>query len=659
MWIIVFPPKKTADFNGHTYEYYDYPLKWFDAYRFCEKKGGHLATITSAEEDNFISGLVEDYSVWVGGRTFDNSPWMWITGEAFAYMNWGWNQPDNYNASEDALQYVYDQGTIYWNDAPRDTTLTFICEYDNTIDVSKYTPAYKLNYNGHEYWYFENRVDWQTAKKICEEKGGYLAIPNDINENDMILSGLKCTSNTLAWIGISDIENEGVWKDVKGNVIQYTNWSYPQPDNYGGREDYGHMYEDGTWNDANCGCNCCNNVGFVCEFDDLCTGSGHDYKLTSQTPATCTTDGKKVYKCSKCGDTKTETIKATGHSYTEKVVAPTCTEKGYTLHTCTECGDSYKDTYTPAKGHKYTETVVEPTATAQGYTLHTCSECGHSYKDNYTAKLITNNSTLSASSIVKGQSVTMTAKAVGGTSPYKYAYLYKTSNGKWSVLRNYSTASSYTFKPTAAGKYTLMVRVKDSKGTIVSKSFALNVNDPLKNTSKVSSTSITKGQSVKLTGAASGGTAPYKYAYLYKTSNGKWSVLRNYSTASSYTFKPTAAGKYTLMVRVKDSKGTIVSKSFVLNVIQPLSNTSKVSSASITKGQSVKLTGAASGGTSPYKYAYFAKAPNGNWYTLKDYSTAASFNFKPKAVGKYTLTIKVKDSKNAVVSKSFTLTVRA
>ena len=90
-----------------------------------------------------------------------------------------------------------------------------------------------------------------------------------------------------------------------------------------------------------------------------------------------------------------------------------------------------------------------------------------------------------------------------------------------------------------------------------------------------------------------------------------------------------------------------------------MSNTSKVSSASITKGQSVKLTGAASGGTSPYKYAYFAKAPNGNWYTLKDYSTAASFNFKPKAVGKYTLTIKVKDSKNAVVSKSFTLTVRA
>ena len=265
-------PDKKGNFNGHTYEYYNYPLKWFDAYRFCEKKGGHLVTISSKKEDDFIFGLVQNNSVWIGGRTFDNSPWMWITGESFDYQNWGVNQPDNYNDSEDALQYsISDQGTVYWNDASKKIALAFICEYDNTIDASKYIPAYKTNYNGHEYWYFENRVDWQTAKKICELKGGYLAIPNDTNENAMIISGLKNTSNELVWIGITDIENEGVWKDVKGNIIQYTNWSYPQPDNYGGREDYVHMYNDGTWNDANCGCNCCNNVGFVCEFDDLQT----------------------------------------------------------------------------------------------------------------------------------------------------------------------------------------------------------------------------------------------------------------------------------------------------------------------------------------------------------------------------------------------------
>ena len=157
--------------------------------------------------------------------------------------------------------------------------------------------------------------------------------------------------------------------------------------------------------------------------DTYTNALGHDYKLTSEKAATCTADGQKVYKCSRCSETKTETVKATGHSYTTKVVSPTCTEKGYTLHTCSKCGDNYKDTYTnatghsfgswttvkaatctekgskkrtctvcghtetaeiAAKGHNYTEKVIEPTETEQGYTLHTCSRCGDNYKTDYT-----------------------------------------------------------------------------------------------------------------------------------------------------------------------------------------------------------------------------------------------------------------------------------
>ena len=92
-----------------------------------------------------------------------------------------------------------------------------------------------------------------------------------------------------------------------------------------------------------------------------------------------------------------------------------------------------------------------------------------------TAELSIDKSSVSANTITLGKSVTLNASANGGTAPYKFAYLYKTSNGKWSVLKSYSTAASYTFKPTAAGKYTLMVKVKDSKNAVVSKSFTLTV----------------------------------------------------------------------------------------------------------------------------------------------------------------------------------------
>lgn len=61
--------------------------------------------------------------------------------------------------------------------------------------------------------------------------------------------------------------------------------------------------------------------------------------------ATCTADGSEKRTCSICGKAESRALKATGHKYTDKVVAPTTTQKGYTLHTCTNCGSSYKDNY--------------------------------------------------------------------------------------------------------------------------------------------------------------------------------------------------------------------------------------------------------------------------------------------------------------------------
>ena len=71
--------------------------------------------------------------------------------------------------------------------------------------------------------------------------------------------------------------------------------------------------------------------------------------------ATCTTDGAEQRICSLCRKTETRTIKATGHKYTNKTIAPTSTTKGYTLHTCSVCGYSYKDNYTDAKKGKYSQ----------------------------------------------------------------------------------------------------------------------------------------------------------------------------------------------------------------------------------------------------------------------------------------------------------------
>ena len=85
-----------------------------------------------------------------------------------------------------------------------------------------------------------------------------------------------------------------------------------------------------------------------------------------------------TFTCTRCGETKTETIPVLPHTHSYKAVvtAPTCTAKGYTTHTCA-CGDSYVDTYVDALGHAWDNGKVtkEPTATETGVRTYTCTRC--------------------------------------------------------------------------------------------------------------------------------------------------------------------------------------------------------------------------------------------------------------------------------------------
>ena len=165
---------------------------------------------------------------------------------------------------------------------------------------------------------------------------------------------------------------------------------------------------------------------YVDTYTDALGHAWDNGKVTKQ-PTEAET-GVKTFTCTRCGETKTETIPklAHEHSYKAVVTAPTCTEKGYTTHTCA-CGDSYVDTYVDALGHAWdngkvtkqpteaetgvktftctrcgeakTETipklthehsykavVTAPTCTEKGYTTHTCA-CGDSYVDSYVLPL--------------------------------------------------------------------------------------------------------------------------------------------------------------------------------------------------------------------------------------------------------------------------------
>lgn len=125
----------------------------------------------------------------------------------------------------------------------------------------------------------------------------------------------------------------------------------------------------------------CDNCGEVVSTKEIPATGAHTWdngKVTTE--PTETTPGVRTFTCAVCGQTRTETIPATGvHDYQfTKNVAPTCTTDGYDLYTCSGCGATEKRNSKPALGHKWDSGTVttEPTETAPGVRTYTCTVCG-------------------------------------------------------------------------------------------------------------------------------------------------------------------------------------------------------------------------------------------------------------------------------------------
>ena len=179
--------------------------------------------------------------------------------------------------------------------------------------------------------------------------------------------------------------------------------------------------------------------------------------------------------------------------------------------------------------------------------------------------------------LTKGDSVKLVPTAKGGSGSYTYQYLMKTSaSGSNMTLKNYSSATSYTGPLMSVGTKIFTVNVKDSTGTIVAtNSVTVVVSKPqelsatLKVNGQTGTINLAKGGTVTLSPEVSGGTGTYTYQYLMKTSaTGSNMVLKNYSSATSYTGPLVSAGTKIFTVNVKDSTGTVVATNTVTVIVK-------------------------------------------------------------------------------------------
>jgi hypothetical protein len=141
--------KKSEGGNNHLYEVV-LPAKrinWVEAHLRATARGcgWHLATITSAAENDFIKTLLPSipeivHGFWLGGfqRDSNNEPagsWRWVTSEPFMFTDWAADNPDNgfaVGGQEDFLSTLFPFHE--WNDLQnnwQDPPVGFVVELDS------------------------------------------------------------------------------------------------------------------------------------------------------------------------------------------------------------------------------------------------------------------------------------------------------------------------------------------------------------------------------------------------------------------------------------------------------------------------------------------------------------------------------------------------
>lgn len=193
------------------------------------------------------------------------------------------SDPYQYASCEFGEGYYFKNGYSSLDDMYKDVVLKQSDRYNVENKVKDIETNYETTYcnaipdaakeyNGHYYMCVNiGAIDWESAKKRCEEKNGHLVTITSKDEMSWILKNLDVETYHEYWIGC-DMDQNGNWQWVTGEKFEYTNWADYNPREADGKLYYGKTTQSGKW------CNAANDStswylrGYVIEWDGPLAG---------------------------------------------------------------------------------------------------------------------------------------------------------------------------------------------------------------------------------------------------------------------------------------------------------------------------------------------------------------------------------------------------
>ncbi|KAI4887007.1 hypothetical protein NFI96_004326 [Prochilodus magdalenae] len=291
--------KLETEFNKQGWRYFNSSIyyitteekSWSESRQDCRRREADLVIINSREEQEFISRVYGDHEAWIGlTDTETEGVWKWVDGAKLTTSFWWKGEPNSYGDEDCAITGI--RFVESWADYPCNLPLVgiYVLETDVTRShkgtvpgtavggaVSRYyRPAavclgllcvlllaaitvlsimltaerdqlqkklLELEEANKQGWrYFDSSIyyittkkkSWSDSRQDCIEREADLVIINSPEEQEFIS---RVFGDWEAWIGLTDIETEGVWKWVDGSELTTRFWWTGEPSNHGGNED--------------------------------------------------------------------------------------------------------------------------------------------------------------------------------------------------------------------------------------------------------------------------------------------------------------------------------------------------------------------------------------------------------------------------------------
>uniref|UniRef100_A0A914EN30 C-type lectin domain-containing protein n=1 Tax=Acrobeloides nanus TaxID=290746 RepID=A0A914EN30_9BILA len=214
-------------------------MTWLHAEYYCNKKGGHLASVQDSYTNKYIAQQLGGYpNVWLGGTTmYVDGQWSWSDLKNFNFTNWA-TQPQFSNS----LCLSTNPYTSNWTAQSCSNTYPFVCEIyeqqngqpsvkpcpDDWIFIQQEGKCYRHFDNEHNFFTFNDSV------QFCKNAGGQLASfhnfaiaaivgghANLYNQQFYNTSKPGCGG----FIGLISPNGDGNWQWLDGTPLDYIYWA--------------------------------------------------------------------------------------------------------------------------------------------------------------------------------------------------------------------------------------------------------------------------------------------------------------------------------------------------------------------------------------------------------------------------------------------------